>query len=98
MALTIETLGAALRLTDGAEPPEPLKGILERLLAVSSEIVTHYGGEPPEPVKDEAQIRIAAYLYDMPDAPRGDAFSNILRNSGADNLLRRYRPVGILRI
>ena len=96
MALTIESLGAALRLTDGGDVPEPLGGILERLLAVSSEIIAAYGGEPPEPVKEEAQIRISAYLYDAPDAPRGDAYSSIVRYSGAGSLLWRYRPVGVV--
>ena len=40
---------------------------------------------------NEAVRRLAGYLFDQPEAARGDAYSNALRNSGAQRMLLPYR-------
>ena len=87
MALTVSQLATAIRAGDSAQET----GIVTRLLAVAVAQVTRYAGNAPEDVRDEAAIRIAAYLYDMPNAGRNAAYASALRNSGASALLAQYR-------
>ena len=44
-----------------------------------------------ETAMNEAVRRLAGYLFDQPEAGRGDAYSNALRNSGAQRMLLPYR-------
>ena len=87
MALTVSQLATAIRAGGSAQET----GIVTRLLAVAVAQVTRYAGNAPEDVRDEAAIRIAAYLYDMPNAGRNAAYASALRNSGASALLAQYR-------
>ena len=93
MAVTLDVaaLSSALRLGDSAEETAEAT----RLLAFATESVSrHLGGAyttAPEVIVNEASIRIAAYLYDQPNAGRGVAFANALRNSGAAGILLPYR-------
>ena len=92
MALDLTQLGAALRLTDGStEPLEPQRSILLRYLGVSEALVEQAASSAPEAVKDEAQIRLAGYLYDSPPAAAGAGYADAWRNSGAAALLSRWR-------
>ena len=40
-------------------------------------------------------IRLAAYLFDQPNAAAGAQFANGMRNSGAARILLPYRVVGL---
>lgn len=94
--MDITKLAVALRLTDGGEVPEPLAGELDRLLKASRCVIKSYGARDiPDPIRDEAEARMANYLYSMPDAPMGDRYADIVRNSGADILIRPYRDFGV---
>lgn len=96
MALTVASLAVALRLTDGGTVPEPLNSELTRLLLSSTSLVESYGSENvPTAVEDEATARIANYLYSMPDAPMSSKYADVVRNSGADILLKPYKSVGV---
>ena len=88
MALTVSQLATAIRAGTSAQETE----IVTRLLAVAvAQVIAYAGNAPPEDVRDEAAIRIAAYLYDMPNAVRNAAYASALRNSGASALLAQYR-------
>ena len=87
MALTVEILTGALRI--GETPEEAAE--VERLLSVAVALVEDHASTAPEPIADEAAIRIAAYLFDMPNAGRGASYANVVRNSGAGALLLPWR-------
>ena len=87
VTLTVEQLAAALRLGGSAEETAEAT----RLLAYVSEAVTKHAPAAPDVVHNEAAIRIAGYLYDMPNAGRGMAYASALRHSGAAAMLLPYR-------
>ena len=91
VTLTVQTLAARLRLTDGtAPPPEPQNSILTDMLGAASEIVTAYAPAAPDSIHNVAAGAIAGYLF---EAPVGDGarFANALSNSGAEALLYRWK-------
>ena len=91
MAITLEGLAGALRLGDGeTAPAEPVRGILNRLLGVAEALVEVGAPDAPALVKDEATVRLAAYLYDAPTASSGDRYAAAWRNSGAESLVSRF--------
>ena len=87
VTLGITELVAALRLSDS---PEELAEAT-RLLEYATEAVTKHVPTAPDAIHNEAVRRLAGYLYDQPEASRGDAYSNALRNSGAARILLPYR-------
>lgn len=88
MALDLTGLAAALRLGDGTTAPtEPTLGILTRLDGVADAFIEQYGSSAPEAVRDEAKVRFAGYLYDMPTAGRRESYASAWRNSGAAALV-----------
>ena len=87
VTLGITELVAALRLSDS---PEELAEAT-RLLEYATEAVTKHVPTAPDAIHNEAVRRLAGYLYDQPEASRGDAYSNALRNSGAARMLLPYR-------
>ena len=86
MALTPADLVAALRLGDS---PQELAQAT-RLLSVAQVVVSQRAPNAPETLRDEAAIRIAAYLYDKPFANDSAGYSTALRNSCAGELLLPY--------
>jgi len=83
-------LSRALRAGDSAEE----QAEVSRLRGVAEAVVTAYlGGAEncPIAIQSEAIIRVAAYLYDQPNAGRHLAFANAGRNSGAWSLLAPFR-------
>ena len=86
MTLTAAQLAAALRLGDSTEETNEAT----RLLAYATEAVAKYA-DAPAATANEAAIRLASYLFDQPNAGRGVAFANALRNSGAAAILLPYR-------
>ncbi len=88
MAVTVTQaeLSAALRLGDSTEETAEVT----RLLSYATLAVAKYA-DAPDAIANEAAIRLAGYLYDQPNAGRGVAFANALRNSGAAGILLPYR-------
>ena len=87
VTITIAEIVAALRLSDS---PEELAEAT-RLLAYATEAVTKHVEIAPDAVHNEAVRRLVGYLYDQPEASRGDSYSNALRNSGSARMLLAYR-------
>ena len=91
LTLTQAELSAALRLGDSAEEVAEAT----RLLAYVTEAISRHLGASyeaaPEVVVNEAAIRLAGYLFDMPNAGRGLSYANAGRNSGAWQILLPYR-------
>ena len=87
VTLTVEQLAAALRLGNSTEETAEAT----RLLAYATEAVARYAPNAPDATSNEAAIRLAAYLFDMPNAGRGVGYANALRNSGAQSILIPYR-------
>ena len=93
MALTLSQaqLSAAIRLGDS---PEEVAEATRLLAYVTAAITKHLGvafDGAPDAVVDEAAIRLAGYLFDMPNAGRGITYANAGRNSGAWVILLPYR-------
>lgn len=97
MAVTVQELSAALRITAGGGPPEPQISILKRILAATSEVIVKAAPDAPETVRDQAIVQMAAYLYDRPLSPGGTGYAAAFRNSGALSLVSRWisRRTGI---
>ena len=87
VTLTAAQLAAALRLGDSAEETAEAT----RLLQYAAAGVTKQAPGAPDVVHNEAAIRLAAYLYDQPNAGRGSTYADALRNSGAAAILLPYR-------
>ena len=89
--LTVAALASAVRAGNTTEESAELT----RLLTYAKTEISRYLGRAyataPQSVVNEAAIRLVAYLYDMPNASRGAAFANALRNSGAGRMLLGYR-------
>ena len=84
VTLTLTELAAAMRLGDGATAPTPpLDGILERLLGVASATAELLAPGAPDAILNEAVVRFASYLYDMPAAGRNTGYGAGWHNSGA---------------
>ena len=89
VTLTVEALRNALRAGNSDEETTEIT----RLLGYASAVVDSQVGSTfvPNEVENEAAVRIAAYLYDMPSASRGAAYANVFRNSGAAAMLLPFR-------
>ena len=88
MAVTTADLAVALRLSaDGTGIPMAQESILARLMGVAEAHIMLLAPDAPEAIQDEATIRLAAYLYDVPNAGRRDSFSNSYVNSGAGSFV-----------
>ena len=93
MAVTLSDLAVAMRLSaDGADLPQAQQNILTRLMGVADAHIELLAASAPESVKDEAAIRMAAYLYEAPAAGRRDGYANAFVNSGAAALLSYWTP------
>ncbi len=91
MAITLAQLAGALRIGDGiANPLEPQRAMIKRLMEVAEALVSVTAPAAPEPVRDEASIRIASYLYDAPTSAASDRYAAAMVNSGAGGLLSRW--------
>ena len=100
MAVTLGQLAVALRLQTSptATPSDAYESILERLLAVGGALVETFGASAPEAIKDEATVRVAAYLFDQPNAGIRANYGAAWSNSGAAALVapwssRRAMPL-----
>lgn len=93
MAVTLDVAGVrgALRLGDSAEETAEAT----RLLAYATEAISRHLGDAyadtPAVIVNEGALRLAAFLYDQPNAGRGVAYANAMRSSGAGAILLPYR-------
>ena len=87
VTLSVAQLAAALRLGDSAEETAEVT----RLLAFATEAVTKHAPNAADTAMNEAVRRLAGYLFDQPEASRGDAYANAMRNSGTARMLLPYR-------
>ena len=91
MAITVADLAVELRLSvDGLDLDDAQATVLTRLVSVANSLVGSYAASAPDAVKDEAAIRVGAYLFDVP-AGKGMAMASALANSGAQSLLAMWR-------
>ena len=86
VTITVAELAAALRVGDSAEETAEVT----RLLAYATEAVDKYAPGAPDATQNEAVVRLAAQMFDQPNATRG-AYANAMRNSGAARILMPYR-------
>lgn len=86
VTLTIAKLRGAVRYGSSTEETAELT----RILAYATEAVTRYAPDAPDVAHNEATIRLAGYILDQPNAARGAAFANAMRNSGAGRMLLPY--------
>ena len=93
MALTLTQveLSAALRLGDSTEETAEATRLLGYVTAAISTHLADAYEDAPEAIVNEAAIRLAGYLFDMPNAGRGLTYANAGRNSGAWTILLPYR-------
>ena len=87
VTLTVAELAAAIRLGDTAEETAQAT----RLLTTATELVTKHAPDAPDAIQNEAAIRVAGYLFDMPQAAQGSGFGDVLRTAGALALLFQWR-------
>ena len=87
VTLTAAQLAGAMRVGDSTEETAEVT----RLLAFASEAVIRHAPDAPDTAHDESAIRLAAYLFDQPNAGRGVGYAHAGRNSGAWALLLPYR-------
>ena len=87
VTLTVAELASAIRLGETAEELAQVT----RLLASATAIVTKHAPGAPDAIQNEAAIRVAGYLFDMPQAAQGSGFGDVLRNAGALALLFQWR-------
>ena len=87
VTLTVAQLAAAMRVGDSAEELAEVT----RLLAFASEAVIRHAPDATDAAHAESAIRMAAYLFDQPNAGRGTGYAHAGRNSGAWALLLPYR-------
>ena len=63
MAITVQDLARSLRVdANDAE----LMADVQRLLTLTHELVSRHAPDAPATVADEARIRVAGYLFDIP--------------------------------
>ena len=84
---SLQTVAAALRITDGSDPAEPIKSVLEQYLAVAQATVDRIAPDAPEAIMLQAAILVVGRLYDQPTAGEGTDFAAAMRQSGAYRLL-----------
>ena len=89
--MTIDELGAALRLTTGEPVEEPTLSILQRLLGVAEAEIDGYAPGAPDTTKNVAIIRMVGFLVDAtPTALNNAPQVNAMRMSGAMGLLASW--------
>ncbi len=87
VTLTAAALAEAIRVCDTPEETAQV----ERLLAVATALVVRHAPDAPGDIHGEAAIRVAGYLFDMPQAARGAGYADVLRNCGALALMLPWR-------
>ena len=90
VTLSVAELAAALRLNDSADETAEVT----RLLGYVSIAIPNHAPNAPDTVHNEAARRLGGYIFDQPEASRGDSYANAMRSSGAARMLLPYRVTG----
>ena len=92
VTLTATQLAYNMRLIADTDETlaEPQLSVVNRVLATATAQVERYAPLAPEAVQNEAAVRLAGFLYDVPPSQAGQ-FSNPLRQSGAMAVLSSWR-------
>lgn len=90
MAVDLAALKDALKVAGSDDDAK-----LTRTLGAADALVEKIAPSAPETIRDEAKIRLAAYMYDQPLAGSVRT-ANACRNSGAELLLRPWVVRGAL--
>ncbi|WP_419163066.1 hypothetical protein [Candidatus Palauibacter sp.] len=90
MAVDLAALKDALKVSGGDDDTR-----LTRILGAADALIEKLARSAPESIRDEAKIRVAAYMYDAPVAGTVGT-ANACRNSGAELLLRPWVRRGAL--
>ena len=90
VTLTVDELLVEMRLGDSTEE----RALCQRRLDYSAEAVVKYAPLAPEITMNEAVVRRASFLFDMPTSGAMDRYANPLRSSGAARILTDYRMHG----
>ena len=92
VSVSVAGIAAALRIAaDGASLDADNTAILTRLGGVGEALVELYASTAPSAIKSEAVIRVAAYLYDMPETPSGMRYAAAWQSSGAALLVQPWQ-------
>lgn len=94
MAVEAATLAYELRLIqeiDFGVPDDGLRGRLDRLIGVCSQVAKDRTEDAPEILLDEATIMMAKYIHDRPNVTTLQ-YADAFQNSGAAALLSSYTP------
>ena len=86
--MTLDEVGAALRITSGEAVPEPTRAILSRQIGVATAAVDAYAPDAEANTRAEAIIRMTGFLFDTQfQALNNNPIVNALSMSGAQALL-----------
>lgn len=93
VSTSVASIAAALRIAaDGASLDADNTAILTRLGGVGEALVELHAAQAPAAIKAEAVIRVAAFLYDMPEQPSGFRYASAWQSSGAALLVQPWTP------
>ena len=91
LTLTVPELLSALRMGSTTEETQEATRLLSYATTAIKQFLGDTYADTPSEVVNEAAIRWCGYLFDMPFASRGTAFSSAITNSGAGAILLPYR-------
>ena len=91
LTLTVPELLSALRMGSTTEETQEATRLLSYATTAIKQFLGAAYADTPSEVVNEAAIRWCGYLFDMPFASRGTAFSSAITNSGAGAILLPYR-------
>ena len=92
MAITLTTAEAALAIrvvSDPANIPDAIDGVLKIMIPAASAIVLDYAPQAPDAVHNAAMIRLLGWLYEAD--PTDSRISRAIVVSGAAPLLARWK-------
>ena len=93
VTLTQVELSGALRLGDSTEETAEATRLLSYATAAVNRHLGDAFDDAPDAVANEGVIRLAAYLFDQPNAGRGLVHADALRSSGAAMILLPFRVI-----
>ena len=91
VTLTVAELAQAMRLGDSPEETAEATRLLSYATAAIARHLLDAYEDTDAAIVNESAIRLAAYIFDMPNAGRGLSYANAMRNSGAAAMLLPYR-------
>ena len=91
MTVTVRDLAIELRLSIDGTVDAAQEAVLDRVRGTATRLIERYASDAPDPVKDEAAVRCASFLYDVPPGSSATTPQNAFVSSGAQALLAPWR-------